>query len=162
VIELQKRASEIAADVQALSHELHSSKIDLLGIATGMRLYCREFADQHKTRVDFEAHDVPDECPSNISLNLFRVLQEALHNSLKHSGARKFAVRLSGSNGELSLEVRDGGEGFDLETARTGRGIGLVNMGERVKLVGGDLSIESQPRRGTTIRARVPFSPHIG
>ena len=99
----------------------------------------------------------PAELPSDISLCLFRVLQEALHNSAKHSGVRHFEVQLWGARDEIHLVVSDPGEGFDLEAARAGRGLGLVSMEERLKLVDGDLSIETQPRRGTRIHARAPF-----
>ena len=154
-IELQRQASEIAGDVQALSHRLHSSRLELLGMTAAMRHFCVEFAKQQKVRVDFETHDLPDHLPSDISLCLFRVLQEALHNSAKHSGARQFEVQLRGTEGQIDLVVRDRGKGFDVEAARTGRGIGLLSMEERMKLVHGELSIESQPHRGTTVHARV-------
>jgi PAS domain S-box-containing protein len=154
---LQRQASEIAADVQALSHELHSSsKVELLGIAKGVELFCNEFAKQQKVDIDFESHDLPSHLPSDISLCLFRILQEALHNSAKHSGVRTFEVRLWRIQGEVHLIVRDAGVGFDVEASKTGAGIGLVSMEERVKLVDGSLFIESQPQRGTTIHARVP------
>ena len=107
--------------------------------------------------VDFATRDVPDQLPSDISLCLFRVLQEALHNSAKHSGVRHFEVQLWGGQDEMHLVVSDSGNGFDLEAARTGRGLGLISMEERLKLVDGELSIETQPRRGTRIHARAPF-----
>jgi signal transduction histidine kinase len=157
VVELQRHASEIAADVQSLSHELHSSKLELLGVATTMKLFCGEFSGQQNVTVDFEAGDVPSGVPTATSLNLFRVLQEALHNSAKHSAARQYAVRLWAADGWIHLVVSDGGVGFDVEAAKRGRGLGLVSMEERLKLVGGHLTIESQPRRGTAIRARVRY-----
>jgi PAS domain S-box-containing protein len=154
---LQQQASEIAADVQALSHELHSSsKVELLGIAKGVELFCNEFAKQQKVDIDFESQDLPSHLPSDISLCLFRILQEALHNSAKHSGVRSFEVRLWRVQGEVHLMVRDRGVGFNVEESKVGAGIGLVSMEERVKLVNGLLSIDSQPQRGTTIHARVP------
>jgi len=156
---LHAQAAEIASDVQALSHELHSAKLELLGIATNMRLFCKEFAERQQATVDFEARNLPDQLPANLSLGLFRVLQEALHNSAKHSGASHFEVRLSGGEGAIQLSVADRGAGFDVKNARAGRGIGLITMEERMKLIGGDLAIESEPQRGTTVRASVPFSP---
>ena len=156
-IELQRQASEIARDVQALSHELHSSKLTLLGIAAGVRLFCEEFADQHKVRIDVEAHHiVTSQLPSAVSLTLFRILQEALHNSVKHGAARHCSVRLWEADGWIHLVVGDDGAGFDVEAAKTGHGIGLISMEERIKLVDGVLSIESQPQRGTHVYARVP------
>jgi PAS domain S-box-containing protein len=154
---LQKQAMEIATDVQALAHELHSSKLELLGLATAMRGFCTEFASQTRVEVDFSSRDVPDQLSSDISLCLFRVLQEALHNSAKHSGVRHFEVQLWRAGDEIHLVVSDRGEGFDLEAAKTGRGLGLISMDERLKLVDGDLTIETQPACGTRIHARAPL-----
>jgi signal transduction histidine kinase len=93
----------------------------------------------------------------DISLGLFRVLQEALHNSVKHSGVRQVEVRLWGMPDAIHLAVSDAGAGFDSEAAKQRRGLGLVSMQERLKLLKGTLAIDSQPKRGTTIHARVPL-----
>jgi signal transduction histidine kinase len=156
--ELQKQTHEIATDIQSLSHELHSSKLEYLGIASAMRSFCKEFGEQQKVEIDFQSHDLPSPVPPDISLCLFRVLQEALHNSVKHSGVRHFEARLWATSGQIDLLIQDSGEGFDSEAAKKSRGLGLISMQERLKLVKGTLSIESQPKRGTTIRARVPLS----
>ena len=155
--ELQKQTSEIAADIQSLSHELHSAKLQYLGIAAAMRSFCKEFGEQQKVEIDFNAHDLPSPLSPDISLCLFRVLQESLHNSAKHSGVRHFEVRLWGTSDEIHLTVVDSGAGFDREAAKESRGLGLISMEERLRLVGGELSINSQPRSGTTIHARIPF-----
>ncbi len=155
---LYKRTSEIAADTQSLSHELHSARLQYLGITVAMRGFCREFAEQQKVEVDFKANDLPSALSADISLCLFRVLQEALHNSAKHSGAKSFEVRLWGTEDAIQLTVKDPGKGFDRNAAETNQGLGLISMEERLKLVKGTLSIESQPGRGTTIDARVPVS----
>jgi signal transduction histidine kinase len=89
---------------------------------------------------------------------LFRVLQEAIRNAAKHSGARHFEVRLWGTPDEIQLTVRDSGAGFDSEAAKESRGLGLISMQERLKLLNGTFLIESQPQRGTTIHARLPLS----
>jgi signal transduction histidine kinase len=156
--EIQKKTSEIAADIQSLSHELHSSRLQYLGIATAIRGFCREFGEQQKAEIDFKIHDLPVPLSPDISLCFFRVLQEALHNSAKHSGVRNFEVELWGTSGEIHLTVSDAGAGFDIDVAKASRGLGLVSMEERLKLLNGTLSIESQLQRGTTIHARVPFS----
>ena len=153
--ELHQQTAEIAADLQALSHRLHSSRLELLGIAGAMRHFCEEFARQQKARIDFEASNLPDRLPSEVSLSLFRILQEALQNAAKHSNAQYFNVQLWGAQEEANLMVKDSGRGFDVAAARAGRGIGLVSMQERIWLVNGDLSIESQPQRGTRIHAHV-------
>jgi PAS domain S-box-containing protein len=156
--ELQKRTSEIAADIQSLSHELHSSRLQYLGIAAAIRGFCREFGEQQKVEIDCKIHELPGTLSPDISLCFFRVLQEALHNSTKHSGVRYFEVELWGTPDEVHLMVSDAGAGFDIDAAKAGRGLGLISMEERLKLLNGTLSIESQLQRGTTIHARVPFN----
>jgi PAS domain S-box-containing protein len=156
--ELQKQASELATDIQTLSHELHSTKLEYLGPVAAMVDLCRELGEQTKVKIDFQSQDLPSPLPPDISLCLFRVLQESLRNAVKHSGARHVEVGLSGTPGEIHLAVSDRGVGFDSEAAKEGRGLGLVSMQERLKLMRGTLSIESQPKRGTTIHARVPLS----
>jgi signal transduction histidine kinase len=122
-----------------------------------MRSFCREFGEQQKVEIDFQIHDLPTRLSPVISLCFFRVLQEALHNSAKHSGARHFEVRLWGTADQIHLTVRDSGVGFDREAARTSPGLGLISMEERLKLLKGTLTIDSQPKGGTTIQARVPL-----
>jgi PAS domain S-box-containing protein len=160
--ELQKQTTEIATDVQSLSHELHTSKLEYLGLAVAMRSFCREFGEHHKVEIDFQSHDLASPVPPDISLCLYRVLQEALHNSAKHSGGGHLEVQLWGTSDQIYLTVRDSGLGFDSEAAKESRGLGLISMQERVKLVNGTLSIESQPKRGTTICARVPLGTGSG
>ncbi len=156
--ELNKEISGIADDIQSLSHELHSAKLQYLGLAAAMRSFCREFGEQQKVEIDFNAHDLPSPLSPDTSLCLFRVLQEALHNSAKHSGVRHFEVRLWGTSEEIHLTVKDSGAGFDREAAKESRGLGLISMEERLKLLNGTLSIDSHPQHGTTVHARVPFN----
>jgi len=155
--ELQMEVVGIAADTQFLSHKLHSSKLEYLGLAAAIRGFCREFGEQQEVEIGLEIDDLPISLPPDISLCLFRVLQEALHNSAKHSGVRNFEVRLWGKSREIHLTIRDSGTGFDIEAAKETRGLGLISMEERLKLLKGTLSIESQHKRGTTIHARVPL-----
>jgi signal transduction histidine kinase len=154
---LRDQATEISNDVQLLSHELHSSKLEYLGIVGATTIFCKEFSERHKVEIDFQCHDLPTGLPRELSVSLFRVLQEALRNATKHSGVKRFEVRLGGSTGEIQLTISDLGTGFDTETAMKGTGLGLTSMQERLRLVGGKLSINSQPKGGTTIQARIPF-----
>ena len=157
--ELEKQTFAIVTDIQSLSHELHSSKLEYLGIAKAMRSFCKEFSEQQRVEIGFENNDLPSTLPPDVSLCFFRVLQEALRNSAKYSGVRHFDVKLWATPNEVSLTVSDSGAGFDLKAAKDGRGLGLISMEERLKIVGGDLLIESQPKRGTTIHARAPLHP---
>jgi PAS domain S-box-containing protein len=154
----QKQVADLSCDVHSLSHELHSFKLEYLGMVAAMKSFCEELAEQQNVEIDFSDKRIPNTVPQQISLCLFRVLQEALNNAAKHSGVRHFEVELLGTPEALDLVVRDDGRGFDLAAAMQGRGLGLTSMQERLKLVDGELTITSQLKRGTTIRARVPFS----
>jgi PAS domain S-box-containing protein len=162
IAELQNQSAEIASGVQSLSHELHSSKLEYLGIATAMRGFCKEFSEQHKVEIVFAHDDIPSTVPQEISLCLFRVLQEALHNAVKHSGVRHFDVKLQGSPTEIHLTARDSGVGFDPALARATQGLGLVSMQERVRLLKGTISITSKAQSGTEISVRIPLSAGKG
>ena len=156
---ISQRLSEIGKDIQALSHRLHSSKLEYLGIAVAAKSFCRELSEQHKVQIDFSHSDMPRNLPKETTLCLFRVLQEALQNAVKHSGVRNFKVELQGTPKEIQLSVSDAGTGFDWQDAVNRRGLGLISMRERLQLVDGNLSITSEPGHGTTIRARVPVGP---
>jgi PAS domain S-box-containing protein len=156
--EIRRHCAQIATDVQALSHKLHSSKLEYLGLAPAIRSLCREFSQQHDVSVQFADEDAPGFLPRDISLSLFRVTQEALQNALKHSGVRRFSVSLRGLANEIQLEVSDLGAGFDVERAKLDRGLGLVSMQERAHLVHGSFTIESAVSGGTTILVRVPLT----
>jgi PAS domain S-box-containing protein len=159
--EIRRHCAEIAVDVQALSHKLHSSKLEYLGLAAAIRSFCREFSQQNDVNVQFAEENVPGFLPRDISLSLFRVAQEALHNALKHSGVRRFSVSLRGLANEIQLEISDLGAGFDVEKAMVDRGLGLVSMQERAHLVHGSFTIESTVKSGTKILVRVPLSAQI-
>lgn len=155
--ELRKQTAELSNDVQALSHELHSSKLEYLGVVKGIKGWCREFGERHKMEVDFRT-DVRNPIALDIGLALFRVLQEALHNASKYSGEKRVEVELTEHSNEVHLIVRDSGKGFEVEAAMEGNGLGLTSMQERVRLVNGSISIKSQPMSGTAIEVVVPFA----
>jgi PAS domain S-box-containing protein len=155
--ELRTQVQNISAEVYALSHKLHSSKLRHMDMVHAMRGFCMELSEQHNVNINFGHKDIPGSVPPEISICLFRVLQEALHNAVKHSKVRLFDVEARGTSDAILLTVRDTGLGFDPEYAKKGNGLGLTSMHERVKLVNGELSINSQPRCGTSVHARVPF-----
>jgi len=155
---LEKQASEISVDIQSLSHELHSSKLEYLGLVLAMKGFCKEFGDKHKATVHFDSAGVPPVVPQEVALSLFRVMQEGLRNALKHSGVQSFEVKLHGSPTEIHLSIRDSGVGFEPESAKGAQGLGLISMQERVRLVNGTISITSSPQSGTEICVFVPLS----
>jgi len=156
VKELRRQMAEVSNDVQALSHDLHSSKLEYLGVVAGMKSWCKEFAERQKMEIDFRS-DVSSILPLAVGRSLFRVLQEALHNAVKHSGVKRVEVQLREESGEIHLIVSDSGRGFDVEAAKQGTGLGLTSMRERVRLVNGTIGIDSKPMGGTTIHVRVPL-----
>src|SRR5262249_37783906 len=131
---LRKQILDISTTVHNLSHELHSSTLRYLDMASAMRGFCTELAAQQKVDIDFHHQGIPATVPQEISLCLFRVLQEALHNAVKHSGVRDFEVELHGTSGAIYLTISDSGAGFDPEAARGRGGLGLTSMQERLKL----------------------------
>ena len=148
---------EITNDVQALSHELNSSKLEYLGAVRGMKSWCTEFSERQGIQIEFKGAEVQTFVPSEIGLCLFRVLQEALHNASNHSGVKRIEVQLREDSGSIHLFVSDLGKGFDVEMAMQGPGLGLTSMQERVRLVNGIIEIQSTPMGGTTIHVRVPL-----
>jgi PAS domain S-box-containing protein len=154
---LVKRTTEISSDLQALSHELHSVTLEHLGLAAAMRSFCNDVGRHQKVKVEFAEKDLPGSIPSEIALALLRVVQEGVHNAVKHSGVRKFHVELVGAPGEIQLTIRDFGVGFDPEQASKGEGLGLLSMKERILPFKGSLSIVSKPKQGTELIVRIPI-----
>jgi PAS domain S-box-containing protein len=153
---LREETSEISDDVEALSHELHSSKLQYLGVVAGIRSWCKEFGERQNIEIDFKS-DVATVLPFEIGVCLFRVLQEGLHNIVKHSGVKRVDVRLTEHSNQIHLRVSDSGKGFDVQSTMQGKGLGLTSMQERVRMVHGTIAIESKPMAGTTIEVRVPL-----
>jgi len=159
---ISQRLVEIGEDIQALSHRLHSSKLEYLGIVVAAQSFCRELSEQYKVQISFSHSEIPRNLPKEIALCLFRVLQESLQNAVKHSGAQEFTVEFRGRRGELQLSVIDAGRGFNLEDVANPTGLGLISMQQRLQLVNGELSIVSEVGRGTAIYARVPLGREEG
>jgi PAS domain S-box-containing protein len=155
--QIWQECSKLTGDVQALSHELHPSILENLGLVTAVKSYCREVSEQSGVVVEVSGGNIPSFLPSEVSLSLFRVVQEALRNAVKYSGQQHFSVRLQEVSGQLELEVSDQGVGFDATKTKNGAGLGLVSMAERIYHVNGSFGIDSQPSVGTRIRARVPL-----
>jgi PAS domain S-box-containing protein len=161
VQELRRQVTQISNDVQALSHDLHSSKLEYLGVVSGIRSWCREFGDRQKMEIDFKSN-VSSVLPLEVGVCLFRVLQEALHNVVKHSGVKRIEVQLSEHLNDVHLIVTDLGRGFDVEAAIQGQGLGLTSMQERVRLLNGSIEIQSKPMGGTAVHVRIPLRSEHG
>ena len=123
-----------------------------------LKSLCHDLSQRKVLNPEFTHRQVPGLIPKDVALCLFRVVQEALSNAAKHSGAQAAKVELVGDAQGLYLRVSDAGAGFNVEKVRRGSGLGLVSMQERLRLVGGEFSIESAPGQGARISARVPLA----
>jgi PAS domain S-box-containing protein len=155
--QLFDRVSELGADLHSLSHRLHSSTLETLGLVAGVRAFCEEFEEQQGMQVDFVHENVPRGIPSDAEVCMFRICQEALRNVKRHSGASRAEVRLEQVDGRLHLSVFDRGRGFDMNKPSPEQGIGIRSMEERLRLLSGQLEIKSWPMEGTRIDAWLPL-----
>jgi PAS domain S-box-containing protein len=151
VVDLCRLTQGIASDVHRLSHQLHSAKLDHLGLVPAVKGLCREFAEQYGAQINFVHRNVPQTITKDSALCLFRVAQEALSNTVKHSGVRKGQVELFGARGSVHLCISDAGAGFDPQSVSARGRLGLISMQERVRAAGGTIAVESRPSRGTRI-----------
>jgi signal transduction histidine kinase len=151
-----ERLNLAAKNLHDIGHRLHPATLRLIGIVPALTALVRETASSG-LQAAMRAEDVPDAIAPDVTLCLYRVAQEAIHNAVRHSRCRALAVRLVGSGQQLTLTVSDDGHGFDVSNG-IGRGLGLVSMRERVESLGGRLTIESTPAIGTRIEAIVPYT----
>ena len=162
VHDLLNSASEIGADLHTFSHRLHSSTLERLGLVPGVSALCKEFALQNGVEVDFRANEVPRSIHPDISLCVFRIVQEGLRNLKKHSGAAKAQVQLRIAANRIVVTIRDEGAGFDVRELDNKEGIGMRSMEERAHLLGGRFKVYSEPGKGTEIEASVPLQSRLG
>lgn len=148
---------ELSEDVHALSYRLHPTVIEDLGLVEALRAECDRVARSEPIRVELDAGPVPAKLPVDAAVGLFRVAQEALRNVARHAKASDVRVVLHGGNGRLVLAVRDNGTGFADARKEGDASLGLASMRERMRLLDGALDVASEPGRGTTITASVPF-----
>jgi len=155
VQDLLRLTQEIASDVHRLSHQLHPAKLEHLGLVAAIKGLCREMSEQYGAQIAFLHRNVPTSIAKESALCLFRVAQEALSNTVKHSGGKKGKLELFGDRRMLHLCVSDSGVGFDLQSVSAKGRLGLISMQERVRAAGGTISIESRPSRGTRIAVHI-------
>jgi PAS domain S-box-containing protein len=156
--ELRNAVTSIEDDIWSLSHRLHSSTLETLGLVVSVRSFCADFAKQHGIQIDFVEKDVPKSTPPDIALCLFRIVQEGLRNVSKHSRASKTEVRLEANSKAISLRLSDNGVGFELSQSLASIGIGIRSMKERTWMLGGRFEVVSQPMQGTQINVFIPLN----
>lgn len=154
--ELRESTAEVTAEIHSLSHRLHSSTLDYLGLIPALHKLVTDFSARHDIDVRFMHDSVPLPLSSDVALCLFRVAEESLTNIAKHSRAASAHVQLSGRPDGLHLLIEDGGIGFDLESIGHREGLGFVSMRERLRLLQGAVRVDSAAMRGTTIEAWIP------
>jgi PAS domain S-box-containing protein len=149
----QAATGELGTDLHQLSHALHSSKLQYLGLPAALRELCTRIAERHSLTVQLDCEEHRLALPEEDALALFRVAQEALNNVVRHSRASKVKVALTQVPNEVRLMVCDNGTGFD--PARKTSGIGVIGMRERLRAIGGEFQIISAPQGGTEVHAKV-------
>ncbi len=147
----------IADDVHRISRQIHPAILDDLGLEDALRSECNGFGERHGYAVQFRCGDLQEELPKDKALCLYRIVQEALRNVAKHAMADSAQVVLNADSEFAYLEVRDSGRGFDPSEVQGKPGLGLASMEERVRLVGGELTLCSEPGKGTSIAVRIPL-----
>lgn len=148
----------LTTDIYHISHRLHPFRLYNLGLVAAVNDLCADFSKQKNLQVQFVHQGIPDKVPQEVTLCLFRIVQEALRNVVKHSGAKEARVELFGHGDQIDLCISDSGAGFTPGSAEGESGLGLISMRERLRLVGGTLSVESEPSHGTRIRAHILLS----
>lgn len=155
---LQRQVREISTDIHRLSYKLHPSKLEHLGLAAAVKSLCDELSQNAKPKIYFSQSGLPAELPKEVTLCIFRIAQEALRNCVKHSGAQSARVQLRKTADAICLSVSDNGCGFDTKSEVMEKGLGFISMKERLRIVGGRISIYSYPPRGTRIEVLVPLT----
>jgi signal transduction histidine kinase len=154
--QLQRRLPQLASRLRNLSHQLHPTILEHVGLPTALRSYCAEFSSLNAMTVTFQATGTFEGVPPPVALCIYRLVQEALHNVAKHAATKDAEVCLVRSSGAVYLRISDQGVGFQLSQARASGGLGLASMRERVRLVNGLFVLESAPNCGTTLRVEIP------
>jgi PAS domain S-box-containing protein len=158
VLEMLRGTKSLSSDLHTLSHELHSSRLEHVGLASALQGLCREMSEKYKIEVHLSDSGLRLDMPKDVALCLFRVAQEALGNVVKHSKAKSAQVAVGANATNIWLRISDAGRGFDPDLHNAHAGIGLIGMRERLRLVGGTLVVKSEPERGTEILAEVPLA----
>jgi signal transduction histidine kinase len=160
--ELVRSTSELSTDLHTLSHQLHSSTLESLGLVPAVAALCKEFTANQGIRVDFTSTEIPRSVHPDTALCVFRIVQEGLRNLKRHSGAEQAKVDLKMTGERLEVTLRDEGYGFDLQALHKNEGLGIRSMEERARSLGGKFEIHSESGKGTTLKARLPLTPDPG
>jgi signal transduction histidine kinase len=153
--------NQLSDDLRNAAHRLHPSALEHFGVVAALESHCSEFAKLHRIQVKFTHGSVPESIPVEVALCLYRITQECLNNVAKHSGAREVVVAIKKREENIFLSITDDGTGFDPGQVADKKGLGIVGIRERVRLVDGTVSILSEPGHGTQIEVRVPLTKRM-
>jgi signal transduction histidine kinase len=156
--DLIREVDDVISEVHNLSHSMHSSKLEYLGLADALAELCRNIARRHHVAIDFQPNEASGDQSPELALSFYRIAQEALNNVVKHSGADRAQVTLTTVGDRLAMQIRDNGIGFDTSVANSG--LGLASIEERILSIGGSLSVRSNLNEGTSITVEAPLHPH--
>ncbi len=157
LLSIRDEVAALSNDLRRIAYELHPSTLDHLGLSVALRSFCSEFSEREGIPLTFTARKVPARISTGVASSLYRIAQEALRNIAKHAGKTTGEITLTGGPKEVSLSIRDHGIGFDAQAVQGKGGLGLISMEERARLLGGELSLETLPGRGVSLKIRVPL-----
>ncbi len=156
---VRERLVNLSGDIHAISRQLHPSILEDLGLVDAIKSECSIFTKREGIAVDYQVENVPLRITKDVGISIYRIVQEGLRNVAKHAGTTQLQVLLTGMDDSIYLTIKDQGVGFDLKEAEKKLGLGLVSMQERVRLIQGNISIESRPGKGTVINVQAPVAP---
>ena len=156
---IRERLVNLSGDVHAISRQLHPSIIDDLGLVDAIKSECRTFTRREGIAIDYSTESMPPRIPEDVAICIYRIVQEGLRNVAKHADTTQLQISLTGKDDSIHLTIKDQGVGFDPKEIKKKLGLGHVSMQERVRLIQGDISIESRPGKGTVINVRAPADP---
>jgi two-component system sensor histidine kinase NreB len=144
---------------RSLAMRLRPSTLDVLGLTSALESMLREMGSSHGLKISFRHPGLDDLRFKAEPINLFRIIQEAMTNILKHAGATRVQIKVTKAKGLLKISIQDNGRGFIVTGPSSG--LGLTTMQERAKLLGGTIGIQTQPKKGTTILVEIPVNEGI-
>jgi signal transduction histidine kinase len=159
---ISQLASACVAEARQISHALHPPQLDHLGLTRALEALVKNTSQANGLQFTSKFESVDDLFPPDAAMNLYRVVQESLNNILKHARAKRVDIRLERDIHEVQLQIKDDGTGFNLEKTGNGKGLGLKNIAERVRMLGGKWSVDSSPGQGTRVEVTIPIREKTG
>ena len=148
LLDLRERTIKVSEEARHIAYELHPSVLDDLGLTVSLKALCDDLSKAENIQVEFSAGKLPELIPQKVASGMYRIAQESLQNVAKHANAKRLSIELAMQGKELTLSAEDNGVGFAPEVVKGKGGLGLISIRERARMLGGELSIESEPWEG--------------